>query len=170
MCSAIADALDVGTRPDWSADVKGSGRAMTTSYTTYRGRGFWANDTIIELWLHLLVHTLPADAEPAWTARAREDWAVQASVGFLGCVDVGLDRHLDGDSTRETEFLSLVTRFDDHLARLGPTIPAATATSYRIGGRTQFIADVKVEMLRQFSAELVELVTTRPTKPASEPS
>src|SRR5687767_170701 len=137
---------------------------MTTSYTDYRGRGFWANDTVIELWLHLLVHATSTDHHPEWIARAREDWAIQASVGFLGCVDVGLGRHLAGDPIRETAFLALVNDFDRHLVALGPTIPAATATAYRVGGRTEFLADVDVGPLRRFSASLIDLVAARTTE------
>jgi hypothetical protein len=138
---------------------------MTTSYTDYRGRGFWANDTVIELWLHLLTHTIPTKPHPAWIARACDDWAIQASVGFLGCVDVGLDRHLAGDPTREAQFLTLIHDVDEHLTALGPAIPAATATSYRIGGRTEFLVDVDVRILHRFSASMISLGSARTTEP-----
>jgi hypothetical protein len=143
---------------------------MTTSYTDYRGRGFWADDTVIELWLHLLVEAGPTRCDTAWIGRARDDWAIQASVGFLGSVNVALDDHLAGDPTRESEFVTLVNEFDNRLASLGPTIPAAIATSYHVGGGTEFIDDVDVGVLRQFSAALIGLVTTRRTEPASDPS
>jgi hypothetical protein len=132
---------------------------MTSSHVDYRGRGFWANDTTIELWLHLLLQTNSARSGLAWFARARDHWRVQAGVGFLGCVNVGLDEHLAGDPTRESEFVALIHQFDEHLASLGPAIPAATATSYNIGGGTEFFADVDIDILRQFSAALTDLVT-----------
>ena len=143
---------------------------MTTSYTDYRGRGFWADDTVIELWLHLLVHTRPARCRAAWIIRARDAWAVQARVGFLGCVDLGLDEHLAGDPTREAEFVTLINAFDDHLESLGAMIPAPTATLYNVGGGTEFGADVDIAVLHRFSTALIELVTAKTTDTSSAPS
>lgn len=136
---------------------------MTTSWTTYQERGFWADDTTIELWLHLLVKTSSGAGQPDWVTTARRDWDRQASVGFLGCVTVGLDDHLGGDPVRERQFLALVATLDDHVRALGPTIPAATATGFGIGGRTTFTADVDAKILHEFSAAVTELVTENRT-------
>lgn len=58
---------------------------MGSSFTGYRGHGFWARDGIQETWL-----AVPADAS-GWLAVAARHWREQAGVGFTGCVDAGLD-------------------------------------------------------------------------------
>jgi hypothetical protein len=68
---------------------------MGTSFTEYRGHGFWTRDAALETVLALLVLEL----EPL----ARQDpdldpvldlWTIQSVAGFGGCVEAGLDEHL----------------------------------------------------------------------------
>jgi hypothetical protein len=129
---------------------------VTTSFTTYQSRGFWADDSTIGVWLYLLADVAAGSAGAGWVAAARGSWAVQARTGFLGCVDVGLDEHLGGDPRREAEFLRLLGRLTDRLT--GPQIAAQVATGFAIGGGTIFTEDVDVAVLRDFSAAITALV------------
>ena len=65
---------------------------MGTSFIDYRGHGFWTRDSKIEVWLHLLcMEIAAAEAVPDWLVRARDDWHLQASVGFVGGVSPSLE-------------------------------------------------------------------------------
>jgi hypothetical protein len=67
---------------------------MGSSFTRYRERGFWSWDAEIELWLYLLAEEVrQLDHPPDWLGEAAEDWKLQATAGFGGCVSAGLDRH-----------------------------------------------------------------------------
>ena len=84
---------------------------MGTSWTSYWHRGFWATDGTVECWLQALVAEIDAHPCPAWwILQAREDWDLQATVGFVGSVCIDLDRHLAGDAGREADFLLLLNR------------------------------------------------------------
>lgn len=92
---------------------------MGTSFTEYRGHGFWTRDAALETVLALLVLEL----EPL----ARQDpdldpvldlWTIQSVAGFGGCVDAGLDEHL----TSQPALAALVTAA---LRRITERLPAA---------------------------------------------
>jgi hypothetical protein len=66
---------------------------MGSSVIQFRGKGFWAPDSDLEVWLYLLAQEVDRTPDPpGWLLRAGEHWLVQASVGFMGCVDPDLDR------------------------------------------------------------------------------
>jgi hypothetical protein len=67
---------------------------MGSSFTGYRGHGFWARDGIQETRLAALADVVPADAS-GWLAVVARHWREQAGVGFTGCVDAGLDALLN---------------------------------------------------------------------------
>jgi hypothetical protein len=135
-----------------------------TSYTDYDGRGFWARDSVVELWLNELVAMIDASADtPAWLRKARDWWWIQASAGFTGCVSVGLDQHLAGDPDRELLFLDLVRRADERIASYGPVIPADVANSFGIGGSgAVFLGEVDTRPLRAFTIGVADLVRAQP--------
>jgi hypothetical protein len=70
-----------------------------TSFTEYRGSGFWTRDAALETVLALLVVELESAAgddealEPVLDA-----WTVQAVAGFIGCMSPDLDEHLKNAS------------------------------------------------------------------------
>jgi hypothetical protein len=136
---------------------------MGTSYTNYGQLGFWARDDTVELWLYLLVgevDALPASAP--WLRQARDDWYLQATVGFVGCVSADLDRHLVGSSEREAELLALVGMVRDRIASYGPLIPAKVATSFGIGGGKD-LGDVSTDLLQRFTTAVAGLVRGKTT-------
>jgi hypothetical protein len=140
------------------------GSAVGTSYTDYGGRGFWARDSVIELWLNELVASIDSSADtPAWLRKARDWWWAQASAGFTGCVSVGMDQHLGGDRARELLFMDLVRRVDERIASFGPAIPADVANSFGIGGSgAVFFGEVDTLPLRAFAIGVADLVRARP--------
>jgi hypothetical protein len=66
-----------------------------TSFTGYRGDGFWTRDPARETVLALLVLDLePVARENGSLAEILDTWTVQAMAGFGGCVSPDVDEHL----------------------------------------------------------------------------
>jgi hypothetical protein len=66
-----------------------------TSFTGYRGSGFWTRDAALETVLALLVVELgPAACGDEALEPVLDAWTLQAVAGFTGFVSPGLDEHL----------------------------------------------------------------------------
>lgn len=143
---------------------------MGTSYTEFRGYGFWARDGLLETWLEALTEVVP-DQAPQWLRDAAADWRLQARGGFTGSVSPGLDEHLTSPD-RVAVTLALAEQARQYLIRLaGATghIPAVWLSG-RIGGETSWWVDLDVRYMSQvadaFTALLRgELDTTAATSP-----
>ena len=80
------------------AAVRGS---MGSSFVGLGDKGFWAQDSSLQLWLHCVVHAIDeAPDPPPWLLRARAKWARQARWGGVGCVETALDTYLQPDDRR----------------------------------------------------------------------
>jgi hypothetical protein len=66
--------------------------AMGTSFVEIGGRGFWMQDSILELWLRLLALHVedPSDDSPL-TRRIRDSWLLASRGYFVGCVPDDLE-------------------------------------------------------------------------------
>jgi hypothetical protein len=109
-----------------------------SSNLDYRGAGFWVRDFQAEVWLWLLADEaarLP-DA-PVWLADAREDWLVQATAGFMGCLSSGLDDHLGTDAERVALTLELAGKVMRRLTAWSPAIPKDLVNSFGTGGEPE---------------------------------
>jgi hypothetical protein len=68
---------------------------MGSSFIDFKGYGFWARDTHIDLWLYLLVREIDKlESRADWLEAAREHWLEQATVSFVGLVQPQLDEYL----------------------------------------------------------------------------
>lgn len=68
---------------------------MGTSFTEYRGCGFWTRDAALETVLALLVLELePLARQNPDLDPILDTWTIQSVAGFGGCVSAGLDEHL----------------------------------------------------------------------------
>src|SRR5262245_34035359 len=95
-----------------------------TSFTEHRGKGFWARDGALELWLFLLAEEAGRSEAPAdWLRAAAEDWRLQATVGFVGCVSASLDEHAPTQE-RAAVVLGLAERALERLRGRGEVLPA----------------------------------------------
>jgi hypothetical protein len=100
---------------------------MGSSNLDYRGAGFWVRDFQAEVWLYLLAQeAVGASDGLVWVAAAAEDWRVQATAGFAGCVASLLDEHLGTDVDRVSLALELSERV---MARLTPGHPLSPRRS-----------------------------------------
>ena len=140
---------------------------MGSSFIDYQGRGFWARDAQVELWLHLL--STEADAagtSPDWLEEAREDWRLQATAGFMGCVSPSLDRHLEDDPERVGAVLDLAMSVRRRLEDWSPAIPKDVASGFGTGGEDEYLTeDVDVSVMLRFADEFIGLLRDRPGTP-----
>jgi len=107
---------------------------MGSSFTRFRGRGFWSRDACLEVWLFLLAAEAARETPPAeWLSAAAANWRLQATAGFVGSISAGLDEHVSSDDRAEL----VATIAQRTLARLqahGPTVGAETLNALGVGG------------------------------------
>lgn len=119
---------------------------MGSSTVMWRGGGFWVRDGALEVWLHLLAQRVRADPDtPDWLRRAGEHWHEHAHVGFIGCVDAGLDEYVGEDAERAARVLALCREVCEQVARdWAPAVPADVLNSFGLPGTFERDVDVAV--------------------------
>jgi hypothetical protein len=120
---------------------------MGTSFTRFRGHGFWSSDASMELWLFLLAREAWTLSDPPdWLRAAADDWHIQATVGMVGCVSAGLDEYAT-DAERVGVLVGLAGRALAWLRGQGEVLPAALLNSFGLGGPgATFTRDVPAEV------------------------
>jgi hypothetical protein len=123
---------------------------MGTSFTAYRGYGFWAPDGKVEVWLYLLCVEIDHRGEvPQWLLNARFDWHHQATAGFVGCVSASLDQHVGADPDRRAQLLAVAEAAGARLLSYGPMIPKEVLNSFGVGGEgALFTYDLPIDVFR----------------------
>jgi hypothetical protein len=97
---------------------------MATSFVAFHNFGFWCNDSVLETWLSYFLKVLDQQENlPDWLQQLHQNWEVQATVGFVGCIDLLLDE-VATDESRVTILVGLVARTNQLLAAHGEFIPA----------------------------------------------
>lgn len=132
---------------------------MGSSFTEYRGTGFWSRDISIEMWLYLLAEEARRlDDSPEWLRAAAHNWHIQATVGMGGCVSAGLDEHA---STPERVAL-VVQLAEGALARLrarGDVLSSAWLNSLGVGGPgVTFTRDWPTELFTRVGETFIRLL------------
>jgi len=150
-------------------------RAVGSSFTAYRGNGFWARDWLLATWLEALADVIPGDAPP-WLHDAQQYWRHQARTGFLGCIDADLDGTVSSPDRVATvlglagEALALLVRVADGTGH----VPAAWLNQRHVAGDDPWCRDLDPGHMRQvagvFTAllrgELLTSVATSPVLPS----
>lgn len=143
-----------------------AGRAMSqwvgSSFTEYRGRGFWARDSKLEIWLYLLVKTIDRHnpIEP-WLSRARDDWHIQATAGMTGCVCASLDEHL-GDRASHVATLIVLAEEAERGLIDGQAIPVSELARAGVGGDgCTWTCDVDPAVIQPIARAFIDLVEGR---------
>jgi hypothetical protein len=108
---------------------------MGTSFTEFRGHGFWSRDAALELWLDLMAREVEALADPPeWLRKARNDWYLHATAGWnSGWVSACLDEHLPSQDRIEV-VLELAERVLARLRGQGSVLSADWLNSRGLGG------------------------------------
>ncbi len=107
---------------------------MSSTYVRFRDRGFEANDSILEIWLALLVKEIDRLQDvPDWLRETRDEWHLQSTAGFGFGVIPGLDRFITSEDKLQT-ILAIAARALRRLEMCGPTISAEELNSLATGG------------------------------------
>jgi hypothetical protein len=106
---------------------------MGSSFTEYRGAGFWSRDAGIELWLYLLAEEVRRQNDPpVWLRAAAEHWCSQATAGMNGCVSAELDHHAS-TAERAAVLQDLAEQALAQLRSRGDTLSADWLNSLGLG-------------------------------------
>jgi hypothetical protein len=97
---------------------------MAKSLVEFKSYSFWCDDSLLETWLTYFLQMLDRQENvEGWLQQVQLDWQVQATAGFMGCIDLSLDRIVT-DPGRITTLLKLGAQTDQLLASHGEIIPA----------------------------------------------
>jgi hypothetical protein len=144
---------------------------MGSSYTEFRGKGFWSRDHLLEAWLRTLTLQMGDDVyQPGWQHELRDYWWSISGGCFQGCIWASLDDFLaDGD--RVAFILRASERSIESLRAFGPYVPAAFLNAIGLSSGTDWpiqwferIADHFNALLR---GELSTDASTGPVLPAT---
>jgi hypothetical protein len=103
-----------------------------TSFTQYRGSGFWTRDAALEAVLALLVVELePVASDDEALESVLDAWTVQAVAGFTGCVSPGLDEHLTARPSLAAAVTAALKRIRDRLPPGGSFVVGSAALARR---------------------------------------
>lgn len=132
---------------------------MSSSFVSYAGRGYWARDAALEVWLWLLAEQVEGVASASgWSSDAARRWRTQATAGMIGCIAVDLD-----DIASTPERAELVLRCAEGaltwLRARNSSIPAAWLNSMGTGGPgVEFEQDAPTEPFLRVGEAFVELL------------
>lgn len=141
---------------------------MGSSFTEFRGKGFWCRDPLLEVWLRLLSLHIGDDVyKPGWQHDLRDHWLLASAGFFGGCISPRLDQFLT-DEHRVSAILQTSERSIQSLRAFGSYVPATFLNALGIADR--FGGELPIEwfdlIADRFSALLRgELTTDASTSP-----
>jgi hypothetical protein len=132
---------------------------MGTSFTEFRGYGFWARDPALEVWLHLLAREVDQSVRaPDWLRDAGRTWREVASIGLIGCISAELDERLT-DPERTRVVVELAERTLAWLRAQGQVLSAAVLDSLGTGGEgSHFTVDVETGVFVRVGETFIRLL------------
>ncbi|MBC8101546.1 MAG: hypothetical protein H7Z41_03030 [Cytophagales bacterium] len=148
---------------------------MGSSFVSYQSKGYWSRDALLEGWLRFLadkVKVLPA-ADP-WLQQMGEHWYLQSSVGFIGCVNPGLDDYLTDQDRLET-VVALSRSVIEDLRRGELILTKEWLNAKSSGTGSSFLRDVPAALYVKEGLAFIALLrgritTTSRTAPPGGPS
>jgi hypothetical protein len=107
---------------------------MGSSFTEFRGKGFWSHDFLLEAWLRILsLHLGDEVYQPGWQHDLRDEWLLKSAGFFGGCISPSLDDFLT-DAQRVEVVLGASKRCIEKLRAFGDYVPAAFLNSLGLIG------------------------------------
>ncbi len=147
---------------------------MGTSFTAFQGRGFWASDSSLEVWLYLLASEINSMLDvPDWLAQAQDEWLMMAQVGLVGSIHADLDGLLTTPQKKE-QVIKLAQQTITSLEAHGPLLSQERLNAMNTGGSgSYFTRDVETDLFLQIGKAFVSLLkgelstdsSTSPTLP-----
>jgi hypothetical protein len=87
---------------------------MGSSFTEFRGKGFWSRDALLKAWLRILsLHMEDEVYKPGWQHDLRDKWLLASAGYFNGCISPALDDFLTERPHRYRARI-LIRVIDDH--------------------------------------------------------
>jgi hypothetical protein len=140
---------------------------MGTSFVEFNKYGFWASDSLLELWLYFLSDEVKKYPNPPdWLKKASENWRLQSMGTGTGSVYIGLDEYIDTSSRGELlrtlclEAAKTIKGFGDHIS-------AKTLNTLNVG--SNWGKDVPVNDLLKLAVQFMRLLDGKLTSTASSP-
>jgi hypothetical protein len=146
---------------------------MGSSFTEFRGKGFWSRDWLLEPWLRILsLHLEEEVYEPGWQHDLRDEWLFNSAGFFNGCISASLDTFLTDDE-RIAVMLRVSERSLQSLRAFGPHVPGALLDALGLYPHT---ADLPIEWFERIAqcftsllrGELTTDASTSPVLPATK--
>jgi hypothetical protein len=138
---------------------------MGSSFTNFRGRGFWSRDALLEVWLRVLSLHMGDDVHKSgWQHDLRDQWLLASTGCFSGCVSASLDEFLT-DSDRVAIILQTSERSIQSLRAFGAFVPATFLNALGLDG--PFAADLPIEWFDLISDRFTALLRGELTTDAS---
>jgi hypothetical protein len=130
-----------------------------SSFTRYRGQGFWSRDAGIQLWLYILSEEArEVDEPPEWLRLAADEWHLQATLGIGGCVSAGLDSYA-ATPERAAVLLKLANQGMLRLRERGDTLPMGWLNSLGLGPPGAcFTSDLPTELFTRVGEAFIKLL------------
>ena len=132
---------------------------MGTSFTRFRGNGFWSGYPALEIWLHLLAREVDQSVPaPDWLQDAARFWREIASIGLTGCICAELDERLT-DPERIRVVVDVAERTLVWMRVQGPVLSAALLNSLGTGGEGSiFPRDVDTGVFARVGEAFIRLL------------
>lgn len=146
---------------------------MGSSFTEFRGRGFWSRDGLLEAWLRVLSLQLGEDAAvPGWQHDLRDKLLLVSSGGMVGCIAPCLDEFIT-DEERVSVILRTSLATIQSLRAFGEYVPATFLNA--LGFTDKYTSDMPIQwfdrIAEKFSmllrGELETDASTSPVLPAT---
>jgi hypothetical protein len=132
---------------------------MSSTTVTFRGKEFEAADSVLAVWLELLVHEIDRLEEvPPWLREARDEWHLQATAGFGFGVIPALDEFVVDDERRAL-VLQLSERARQAIERWGDPVDPNVLNDLNTGGSDgAFLSAVPAEAFRRVADYFIKLL------------
>lgn len=122
---------------------------MGSSFTGFRGKGFWCDDSLLEVWLRVLALHLGEEVyEPGWQHDLRDHWLAMSGLNIVGCIHPSLERFLTEDE-RIAVILHVTERSMRSLRAFGKFVPAAFLNA--LGFTNSFPDDLPMEWFNRIA-------------------
>jgi len=116
---------------------------MGSSFTEFRGKGFWSRDGLLEAWLRVLSLHMDDDAhKPGWQHDLRDKWLLDSAGFCSGFISASLDDFLS-DNDRIAAILRASERSIQSLRGFGAYVPAPFLSGLGLSG--PIAADLPIE-------------------------
>lgn len=131
---------------------------MATSFIDFKNKGFWCMDSYLEVWLNFFAQIIEKmDTIPEWLLETKNDWLIQASSGFTGCIELQLDSIIT-TCVRKDLIEQIIIKTNLSLLEHGDYITKEDLNSLRLHKGLIWLDSVKTSNFTKVGKLLIELI------------